>query len=410
MKNVSKTALVFSLLVGVIFVLSYCRQDDQILGLDTTAPGNELVSVKVTSAPGIDGTIDAIWNQATKLTVETKVPNPGNYLFAGYVGNTATVSLRSLYDNENIYFLVEWDDPTASVVDRPWYFNPTTKAWAREDNKPVFNTTTGVMTREAFNEDKLGFLWNISTYDFPAKTCYASCHLNVASIDPATGKTLPATGGNHWTNNVNERIDMWHYHLMKDQPYDQLSDEYQDWNNGAINGNGRKRDSQVAATDGVVTNSQTLTITGKTTTMAVPKWVVPNATDRNFILVSETTSGIAKLVTAVDSNGVLTYDGGTIDPNIGTDYQQIGAGHGPKRIASSLISPMTGNRADITAKSIHTGSGWVIEIKRALKTGDKENQDVDFSSLEDQPFGIATFERADIAHALKPNLLLKFQK
>ena len=397
-------------MVGVIFVLSYCRQDDQILGLDTTAPGNELVSVKVTSAPGIDGTIDAIWDQATKLTVETKVPNPGNYLFAGYVGNTATVSLRSLYDNENIYFLVEWDDPTASVVDRPWYFNPTTKAWAREDNKPVFNTTTGVMTREAFNEDKLGFLWNISTYDFPAKTCYASCHLNVASIDPATGKTLPATGGNHWTNNVNERIDMWHYHLMKDQPYDQLSDEYQDWNNGAINGNGRKRDSQVAATDGVVTNSQTLTITGKTTTMAVPKWVVPNATDRNFILVSETTSGIAKLVTAVDSNGVLTYDGGTIDPNIGTDYQQIGAGHGPKRIASSLISPMTGNRADITAKSIHTGSGWVIEIKRALKTGDKENQDVDFSSLEDQPFGIATFERADIAHALKPNLLLKFQK
>ncbi len=410
MKNVSKTALVFSLLVGVIFVLSYCRQDDQILGLDTTAPGNELVSVKVTSAPGIDGTIDAIWDQATKLTVETKVPNPGNYLFAGYIGNTGNVSLRSLYDNENIYFLVEWDDPTASVVDRPWYFNPTTKAWAREDNKPVFNTTTGVMTREAFNEDKLGFLWNISTYDFPAKTCYASCHLNVASIDPATGKTLPATGGNHWTTNVNERIDMWHYHLMKDQPYDQLSDEYQDWNNGAINGNGRKRDSQVATTDGVVTNSQNLTITGKTTTMAVPKWVVPNATDRNFILVSETTSGIAKLVTAVDSNGVLTYDGGIIDPNIGTDYQQIGAGHGPKRIASSLISPMTGNRADITAKSIHTGSGWVIEIKRALKTGDKENQDVDFSSLEDQPFGIATFERADIAHALKPNLLLKFQK
>ncbi len=399
----------FSLLAGVIVILSYCRQDDTILGLDVAATGNELVSLQITTAPTIDGTIDGIWEQAAKLTVETKVPNPGNYLFASYVGNTDKVSLRSLYDSDNIYFLVEWDDPTETVIDRPWYFNPTTKAWAREDNKPVFNSY-GFKTREAFNEDKFGILWNISTYDFPTKSCYASCHMNVASIDPATGKTLPATGGNHWTNNVNERIDMWHYHLMKDQPYAQLSDEYQDWNNGAINGNGRKRDTQVAATDGVVTNTQTLTITGKTTTMAVPKWVVPDANNRNFILVSETLDGTAKLVTAVDSTGVLTYNGGRIDPKVGTDYQQVGTGVGAKAIASSLISPMTGNRADITAKSIHTSSGWVMEIKRALKTSDTENQDVDFSTLEDTYFGIATFDRADIAHALKPNLVLKFKK
>jgi hypothetical protein len=409
MKNVSKTTLVFSLLAGIVLGLSYCRQDDTIIGLDTTANGNELFSQKASSAPEIDGTIDRVWDEATKLTIETEVPNPGNYLFAGYIGTTYDVTLRSLYDNTNIYFLVEWNDPTESVVNTPWYFNPTTKAWARESAFPVFNAF-GLKSREPFNEDKFGMLWNISTVGFDTKTCYASCHMNVASIDPVTGKTLPATGGNHWTNNVNERIDMWHYHLMKDQPYAQLSDEYQDWNAGAINGNGRKRDTQVAATDGNVNNTQTLTITGKTTTMAVPKWVVPGAENRNYILVEETVSGIAKLVTAVDSFGVLTYNGGTIDPNIGTDYQQVGNSDGPKRIAYSLISPMTGNRADITAKSIHTGSGWVIEIKRALKTGDAENQDVDFSSLNDQPFGIATFGQADIAHAIKPNLLLKFNK
>jgi hypothetical protein len=409
MKNASKITFVFSLLVGVVFILSYCRQDDTILGQEKTTAGNELLSLKVATAPSIDGTIDRIWEDAAKLTVETQVPNPGNYLFAGYIGTTYNVSLRSLYDNDNIYFLVEWNDPTESLVDRPWYFNPTTKAWAREANSPVFNAN-GVKTRDAFNEDKFGMLWNISTYDFTTKTCYASCHLNVSSIDPVTGKTLPATGGNHFTTNANERIDMWHYHLMKDQQFGQLSDEYQDWNAGAINGNGRHTDTQLATTDGPVTNTQTLTITGKTTTMAVPKWVVPDAANRLFILTSETTSGVAKQVTAVDSNGVLTYNGGTIDPNIGTDYQQIGSGDGPKVIASTLISPMTGNRADITAKSIHNGSGWVMEIKRALKTGDTDNQDVDFSSLNDQPFGIATFGQANIAHALKPNLLLKFKK
>ncbi len=222
--------------------------------------------------------------------------------------------------------MVEWEDPTKSVIDRPWYFNPTTKAWAREDNKPVFNTN-GVKTRDAFNEDKFAFLWNISTYDFDAKTCYSSCHLNVPSIDPATGKTIPASGGNHWTNNINERIDMWHYHLMKDQPYDQLSDEYQDWNLGAINGNGRKRDTQLKTTDGVVTNTQTLTITGKTTTMAVPKWICSRCYQSRFYSGKRNwKTGSAKLVTAVDSNGVLTYDGGIIDPNVGTDYQQVGTG------------------------------------------------------------------------------------
>ncbi len=411
MNNLRKITVVFSLLVGLVFVLSYCRQDDTVIFPDTNAPGNELLSLKVATAPTIDGTIDAVWDQAAKLNVETVVPNPGNYLFASYIGNKFDVSLRSLYVDTNIYFLVEWADPSESLIDRPWYYNPTTKLWAREDNKPVFDVN-GFKTRDAFNEDKFAFLWNISTYDFASKTCYSSCHLNVPSIDPVTGKQLPATGGNHWTNNVNERIDMWHYHLMKDQPYSQLSDEYQDWNLGAINGNGRKRDSQLASTDGVVTNTQNLhvLINGKDTIVAVPKWVVPDAANRNYILIEETLSGVAKLVTAVDENGVLSYNGGTIDPTVGTDYQRIGAGVGPKRIASSLISPMTGNRADLTAKSIHNGTGWVIEIRRALKSSDKENQDVDFSTLEDQPFGIGAFEHADIAHALKPGLLLKFQK
>ncbi len=408
MKNVSKSTLVFlGVIVAVIF-LSYCRRDDQILGVDTKNE-TELTALRATTAPTIDGTIDAVWANAPKMTVVPQVPNPGNGMFAGYIGDAYNVTMRSLYDNENIYFLVEWDDPTESLVDRPWYFNPTTKAWAREANSPVFDANS-IKVRNAFNEDKFGMLWNISTYDFPAKTCYASCHMNTPTIDPATGKTIPATSGNHYTNNVSERIDQWHIHLMKDLVYNQGSDEYQDWNSGMINGNGRHTDTQSATTDGVVTNTQTLTITGKTTTMAVPKWVIPEATNRIYILKEETTSGVAKLVTAVDSNGVLTYNGGTIDPNIGTDYQQVGSGDGPKVIPSSIIAPMTGNRADITAKATHNSAGWVLEIKRALKTTDTINQDADFSSLEDQPFGIAVFNQANNQHAIKPNLLLKFQK
>jgi hypothetical protein len=52
---------------------------------------------------------------------------------------------------------------------------------------------------------------------------------------------------------------------------------------------------------------------------------------------------------------------------------------------------------------------WTMEIKRKLNTGDAM-YDVDFSSLADQYFGFAVFENAQIAHSIKPNLVLKFQK
>jgi hypothetical protein len=127
---------------------------------------------------------------------------------------------------------------------------------------------------------------------------------------------------------------------------------------------------------------------------------------------TEVTAGTAKLITAVDVNGVLTLnDGGTIDPNVGTDYQRVGNGVGPKVIPGlTLNDGYTGSAGDISCKATYVANtGWVLEIKRALKTSDTL-YDIDFSSLNDQYFGVAVFENAQIAHSIKPNLVLKFQK
>jgi hypothetical protein len=51
-----------------------------------------------------------------------------------------------------------------------------------------------------------------------------------------------------------------------------------------------------------------------------------------------------------------------------------------------------------------------MKIKRALNTGDTNKQDVNFSGLDDQAFGLAIFNQANNQHALKTNMLLKFQK
>jgi hypothetical protein len=57
------------------------------------------------------------------------------------------------------------------------------------------------------------------------------------------------------------------------------------------------------------------------------------------------------------------------------------------------------------------GSGWTLELVRALKTADHAVlQDVDFSGLTDVNFGIAVFDQANTAHAIMPGLTLHFQQ
>ena len=113
---------------------------------------------------------------------------------------------------------------------------------------------------------------------------------------------------------------------------------------------------------------------------------------------------VAKEVTAVDENGVLSYEGGTIDPADGGYEQSTGA----KRFPSILTRDFTGARADITIKVQHTGSGWIAELTRKLNTGDAD--DAVFNPAEELPFGFATFNNAAIAHSIKPGLVLKFEQ
>ena len=85
-------------------------------------------------------------------------------------------------------------------------------------------------------------------------------------------------------------------------------------------------------------------------------------------------------------------------------------GIGAKCIPSYIASPLINGRADIDCAAVYTGSGWIVEYRRLLKTSDALKQDVDFSSLDDQQFGFAVWDRSNYQHAIQPNLVLKFQK
>ncbi|MFZ4543746.1 MAG: ethylbenzene dehydrogenase-related protein [Saprospiraceae bacterium] len=431
----------FALVLGY---LGSCTNDDQILDTGTTTNSStDLVAVKTSTAPAIDGVVDDIWKNASVMSTITQVPDPGNGMFAGYIGTKYPINLRSMYDDQHIYFLAEYPDENKSVNVSPWYFDSKTKKWAQEPSARTFDAN-GKMTREGWGEDKLSFLWNVdnSTAKFASQTCYASCHMFTPYLDPTT---TPATmkanqSGNHYTNGANEKIDMWWLKIGRDPIFKQMSDEFQDWAGGPSysslvggSANGRHQDDQMvtgvasanypfgptysANVGGTSNNTQKLDITGKTPKVSVnvPKYIIPGRTDYYYILKSEVDSKTAKTITAVDSLGVLTLeDGTTIDPNVGTDYQRIGdnvsGGVGAKSVPSYISAPLTNGRADITCQAVYTGSSWIIEWKRLLKTPDVFKQDVDFSSLDDQPFGVAIFNKSNYQHGIKPNLVLKFKK
>ena len=428
-----KVLILFAML-AVFFM--YCTKTDQVVAPSSTNT-TDLLCYKTTTAPTIDGTIDAIWANAQKLNVTPTVPDPGNGLFAGYAGKTYPATLRAMYDDQYIYFLAEWNDPSNNIV-QPWYFNTTTNRWAQRANADQFDAN-GNLIKQGMGQDQLAMLWNIdnSTPKFASQTCYASCHL-FTPYRNYQGVMVPNASGNHYTNGAAEKIDMWWCHLNKDLVTNQMDDQYQDWAGGPAvtdtvggNGNGRHADDLVPTvpysttytntnpnplnTNGALSNSQTLKLDGTGANVSVPKWVVPNTTGKLYYQLTDTLpGGVAIKVMKVSSAGVLTLaDGTTLDPTGDAGYlDNTGTAPivGNKCFPSFLANPLTGGRSDFTATGIYSGTGWVLEFKRKLKTGDVLKQDIDFTSLQDQPFGMAIFNSSNYQHGIQPNLMLKFQK
>lgn len=434
------------LLTTIILAIGYvvsCTKDDQVLDVPVVNAGTDLISIKTTTPPTMDGTIDAAWNGATKLDVTPTVPDPGNALFTGYIGEKYPASIRSMYDDQYVYFLVEWSDATNNSTVTPWYFNPATKRWAQEGSARTYDAN-GTMTREGWGEDKLAFLWNVdfSTPKFITQTCYASCHIFTPYMDYSKNPAVYTSNasGNHYTNGSNEKIDMWWGRLgymSKNASLNLMDDNYQDWAGGPAvtnltggNANGRHvddiyPDGTKSATwpyrpnytsspaQGEINNRISLNLDGAGSAVNVPLYVPANGSGANFIMASDTAS--AKRVVAVSSTGMLTFsDATTLDPNTTSDYNRTGdpvtGGVGPKAIPGYIAAPLLGGRADIPGVAVYTGSGWVVELKRKLKTGDSLKQDVDFSDLQDQQFGIAIWNGSNYQHGIQPNLVLKFKK
>lgn len=413
---------VMAIMTVIVAGLSNCTKHDQELNLNA-APvvlqDGILTSVIGTATlqeiggPAWNGAVESIWTSAQKLTVHAVVPDPGNGAFpGGFIGASTDITMRSLYDANNVYFLIEWNCSQKHVKSAQWYYNPVTKRWAQEIGTPTIDNN-GIITRPPFIQDQFVIMFDIanSTPSFATNSCYGACHV----------LTTPGAEAVMYTNGPTEKLDCWRARMLQVVNVNQANDTYIDWGGGLNNSNQVHNDIQINPTDGGGNNRQTIKITGTNTNTTVPVWMKINGSYSNSAILSGDTVNCV-FITAVDSNGIISYASvrggttiGTIDPRStgpnGTDFQQVGQGDGPLCIPGSLVSRYTGSRGQVAANAFYTGTGWRLLLKRALNTNDIYKQDADFSSLKDQPFGVGVmFNGADNQHAVAAGLKLVFKK
>lgn len=396
--------------IAILFNTSCKKDDDPVTDPGPNDPGSsttELVVKQFSSAPGLDGVIDEMWSGAKRLTSITSVPNlapRGTYLnsdgegieedlglFYPYTGEEQAFTLRAGYNDDRIYFLMEFEDDDDSKDRQSWYFDPSDQKWKGEHKYANSDD-------DKFYEDKFAFLFPIGEVEgFSTSTCYATCH--GPSLPVVTAKDKHTR---HYLTIDGQKVDMWHWKRVRGEYLGQVDDQqmvYDDFSEGS-GANGRKGDA--TGSGGYSNNS--ISLDNGIEMVSVPKYIIPGDSHYYWITIDEVTNGTAKEVTAIDANGVLTYDGGTLDPNGDPAYAQ---GSGNKRIPSVVISEFTEGRGDISIAYNHTGTGWICEFSRKLSTGD--NDDVEFVVGEELPFGLAIFNNAAIAHSIKPGLVLKFE-
>jgi len=401
-----KTIKLFSVIFIIATFFASCTHDDYNPVTEIVDPGvsqstDTLLVSKFATAPIFDGEIDDIWADARPLLNRATV-SPAGYreitlnrssngdlslepddLMDPYTGESYNYSLRGGHDGEYLYLLFEWEDDTDSQERESWFFNPSlgvSGEWQQE-NKYANHKN------DKFYEDKFGFMFPIGNPEgFAGGTCTVTCHSGLAN--PQSGEKVTR----HYMKNEGELTDFWHWKRDRHALAEAADDGFVQWEDDFdfASANGRKND------EGISPYANNQTFEDAATGMKGPKYVIPNRENYYWIAQSEIDGGTAKAVTAIALDGTITHEGGTIDPNGDPAYSQ---GFGNKRIPSVIINPAgQGNdgRSEVQVKAVHTGSGWQLEIRRKLITGDPT--DAEFLIGESIPFGLAIFNNAAIAH------------
>lgn len=315
-------------------------------GLSIVAAADDLIltSVAVTEAPTLDGVADdAMWESAEAVEAETK---------RGANEGPTTISIKSVYTEDMVYFLVTWADPTESYIRSPWEMQAD-GTWVQLKDPEDMGGDNNL-----WYEDKLAMIWSIgnSIVDFDSEGCSVACHTN--DQDDQSNKPY----GNKFLENEGEMGDIWHWKSVRN--LNQVHDQYLDSTRWSEDSKDAGRHSDPAESGGYANNVNE----DKTG----PAFMLPGDFPRDgapgYILDSEK----------------VPFDASLFQPG--------------DRVPAIIKSEFVGDGGDISAGWKWVDGVWTLEMARKLVTGSQ--YDVQFEDLAaEYYFGIANFDNAQVRHA-----------
>jgi len=305
---------------------------------------NVLVAKKVAAGPTLDGTMKDAWKDAQPLTVKAL---GGKNL----PGGSTEVTIRSVYTDDMVYFLVQYKDPTDSIQREPWQ-KQADGSW-----KQLKDPNDKGGDNNQYYEDKLAMIWNISSPAFEQKGCLSACH---------TGEGKPF--GNKYTASAGERLDMWHWKGVRTGSIGQVDDQYVD---------GTKYDKEKAPEAGRKSD--------------------PNTGGGYKANVSEDKKGPKFALPGNKPAPPYWIVDAEKEPFDDSKYK---AGD---EVPSIIVAPFTGDRGGIAAKAVWKDGVRTTEIARKRVTNSEF--DVQFEGKKEYAFGIAVFDNAQVRHAYTPGVL-----
>jgi hypothetical protein len=314
--------------------------------------------VRAPQAPELDGGAgDAAWASAQAVMVDT----------SGGANQSATrVTMKSVYDDDYVYFLLTWSDPTQSFLLNPWE-KQADGSWKR-----LISAENQGGDENVLFQDKLALLWPIkdSLPGFApageaAQGCAVACHSGGDAQDKPLG--LMATGGR------DQIADMWQLKTVMNAG--QVDDGY-------LDGTQYSKDAKRAGLHsdpgegGYYTN--------KTKNGDAPAYMPKDGGDK---------TGAPGYIQESEKQELAE--------------QLFAAG---ERVPSILKAPFDGDRGNIRAAWSYRDGAWTLELARQRVTGSE--YDVQFDDLEKSYFfALATFDNAQVRHAVQSGVVVfKFQK
>lgn len=310
---------------------------------------NTLVAAKVAAAPALSPA-DPAWSNARPLAVELT----GGANFGGTGKTKAT--LKAVYTADMLYMLVQYADPTKSERRGP-YQKQADGSW-----KKLVDPADKGGDDNVYYEDKWAMIWpiNNSIKGFDEQGCAVLCH---------EGQGKPY--GNKYTPAEGQIGDIWHMKGSRTGPWGFVDDQYVDhtrYDAKASPNAGRKSD--------------------------------PGGTlgeYNSFPLVNGKPQFMAR-------DGKAASAGGTYYVKRGDEVPFNDTFKTGDEVASFIINPLEGDRADIRVASTWNNGVYTAVVSRKLVTGSKF--DVQFENLGTRyAFGLAAFDNAQVRHATSDDAL-----